>query len=447
MLATSGRTVFFSSLTVAAALASLLVFPQRFLYSMGLGGALVALFAALISLTVLPAVLTLLGTRVNAGAPKFLRRRAEADTRPDENGFWYRLSRFVMRRPLPVATLSALFLIVLGLPFFGIKFNTVDPGVLPESASARQAYDTVSTEFPPYRETPIWVDVEGGGPGAAAAMAARVERVPGVTEVTPPQPLRGEVTALQVISANPFIAEASQTTVEQIRAIPPPPGATTLVGGATADFVDLQDSLVRHLPIVLGIIIVSTLVILFLMTGSVVLPMKSLIMNFLNLSAVFGLLVLIFQDGRLEGFLDYTSPGAIEQTMPILLFAVAFGLSTDYAVFLLSRIKEARDNGASESECVAIGLERTGRIVTAAALLFAVAMGAFATSDIIFIKENGVGTALAVLIDASIVRALLVPSLMELLGKWNWWAPAPLRRLHERIGVSETGAPPDPAKA
>ena len=190
----------------------------------------------------------------------------------------------------------------------------------------------------------------------------------------------------------------------------------------------------------------ATLVILFLMTGSVVLPIKSLIMNFLNLSAVFGLLVLIFQDGRLEGFLDYSSPGAIEQTMPILLFAVAFGLSTDYAVFLLSRIKEARDNGASDSECVAIGLERTGRIVTAAALLFAVAMFAFATSQIIFIKENGVGTALAVLIDASIVRALLVPSLMELLGKWNWWAPAPLRRLHERWGISEGDAPePGPA--
>ena len=183
--------------------------------------------------------------------------------------------------------------------------------------------------------------------------------------------------------------------------------------------------------------VVATLVILFLMTGSVVLPVKSLIMNFLNLSAVFGLLVLIFQDGRLEGLLAYNSPGALEQTMPILLFAIAFGLSTDYAVFLLSRIKEARDNGASETECVAIGLERTGRIVTAAALLFAVAMFAFATSQIIFIKENGVGTALAVLLDASIVRALLVPSLMALLGKWNWWAPAPLRRLHDRFGLGE----------
>ena len=438
VLATSGRTVFFSSLTVAAALASLLVFPQRFLYSMGLGGALVALFAALISLTVLPAVLTLLGTRVNAGAPKFLHRRAEADARPDEQGFWYRLSRFVMRRPAPIATLSALFLIVLGLPFLGIKFNTVDPGVLPESASARQAYDTISEEFPPYRETPIWVDVAGGGPGAAAQVAKRVADVPGVATVLPPQRLRGDVTAVQAVSSHPFNSEASQSTVEAIRQLRAPPGATVLVSGATADFVDLQSSLVSHLPIVLAIIVIATLVILFLMTGSVVLPIKSLLMNFLNLTAVFGLLVFIFQDGRLEGVLDYSSPGALEQTMPILLFAVAFGLSTDYAVFLLSRIKEARDGGASDSESVAIGLERTGRIVTAAALLFAVAMGAFATSQIIFIKENGVGTALAVLIDASIVRALLVPSLMELLGKWNWWAPAPLRRLHARIGISET---------
>jgi len=441
VLATSGRTVFFSSLTVAAALASLLVFPQRFLYSMGLGGSLVALFAALISLTVLPAVLTLLGPRVNALSPRFLQRRAETDARPDESGFWYRLSRFVMHRPVPVATLSAAFLIALGLPFLGIKFNTVDPTVLPTSASARQAYDEVSSEFPPYRESPIWIDVEGGTPRAIGHYAAAVRRVPGVAEVAPPQPLRGDVTAIQAISTHPFISNASQSTVDAIRALSPPPEATVLVGGATADFVDFQSSLDRHLPIALAIIVIATLTILFLMTGSVVLPIKSLLMNFLNLSAVFGLLVLIFQDGRLEGFLDYTSPGAIEQTMPILLFAVAFGLSTDYAVFLLSRIKEARDNGASDSECVAIGLERTGRIVTAAALLFAVAMFAFATSKIIFIKENGVGTALAVLIDASIVRALLVPSLMELLGKWNWWAPAPLRRLHERFGVSEASVP------
>jgi len=444
VLATAGRTVFFSSLTVAAALASLLVFPQRFLYSMGLGGALVALLAAAISLTVLPAVLTLLGTRVNSLSPRFLRRRAEADTRPDEQGFWYRLSRFVMRRPVPIATSCALFLIVLGIPFLGIRFDTVDARVLPHDAGARQAYDAVTGEFPPYREAPVWVSVEGGGRAQVDRVAAAVRRTPGIAAVYPPRPLRGGVTAIQAISAHPFTSEASQATVRQVREIAAPAGTTVLVGGATADFIDFQSSLTRHLPIAFAIIVLATLVILFLMTGSVVLPIKSLIMNVLNLSAVFGLLVLIFQDGRLEGLLDYTGTGGIEQTMPILLFAVAFGLSTDYAVFLLSRIKEARDNGASNTDSVAIGLERTGRIVTAAALMFAVAIGAFATSQIIFIKQNGVGTALAVLIDASIVRALLVPSLMKLLGKWNWWAPAPLRRLHDRFGISETG--PSPAR-
>jgi uncharacterized membrane protein YdfJ with MMPL/SSD domain len=441
VLATAGRTVFFSSLTVAAALASLLVFPQRFLYSMGLGGSLVVLLAAMISLTVLPAVLTLLGTRVNSLSPRFLRRRAEAETRPDEHGFWYRLSRFVMRRPAPIATLSALLLIVLGIPFFNIQFDTVDARVLPAEASARQTYNVVTAKFPPFREAPIWVSVKGGDRKEIAATAAQVRRTPGIAAVYPPRRLGGDVTAIQAISANPFNSDASKATVERVRDIAAPAGTTLLVGGATADFIDFQGSLARHLPIAFAIIVLATLVILFLMTGSVVLPIKSLIMNVLNLSAVFGLLVLIFQDGRFEGLLDYSSTGGIEQTMPILLFAVAFGLSTDYAVFLLSRIKEARDGGASDSECVAIGLERTGRIVTAAALLFAVAIGAFATSKIIFIKQNGVGTALAVLIDASIIRALLVPSLMELLGKWNWWAPAPLRRLHDRFGISETVLP------
>jgi uncharacterized membrane protein YdfJ with MMPL/SSD domain len=440
VMATAGRTVLFSSLTVAVALASLIVFPQRFLYSMGFGGSLVTLLAATVALTVLPAVLTLLGTRVNSLAPRFLSRRAEAEARPDERGFWYRLSRFVMRRPLPIATLSALFLIVLGLPFLGIRFTAADPQILPGEASARQVYDALRADFPPYRDTPIWVVVEGGGPRAATLARARASRIEGVAAALPPQRLRGGLSVVEAISGDIFRSEASQSAVEAIRRIEVP-GARILVGGATADFVDFQSSLARHLPVAVAIVVLATLVILFLMTGSVVLPVKSLLMNLLNLSAVFGLLVLIFQDGRLEGLLAYASQGALEQTMPILLFAIAFGLSTDYAVFLLSRIKEARDGGASETECVAVGLERTGRIVTAAALLFAIAIGAFATSKIIFVKQNGIGTALAVLIDASIIRALLVPSLMALLGKWNWWAPAPLRRLHDRLGISETSLP------
>ncbi|HEX3562310.1 MAG TPA: MMPL family transporter, partial [Solirubrobacterales bacterium] len=217
-------------------------------------------------------------------------------------------------------------------------------------------------------------------------------------------------------------------------------GSTVLVTGAAAHFVDFQHSLRANLPIALAIVIIATLIVLFLMTGSVVLPIKQLVMNVLNLIAVFGILVFIFQDGRLEGLLDYRSQGALEQTMPVLLFAIAFGLSTDYGVFLLSRIKEAHDSGESSSEAVAVGLERTGRIVTAAALLFAIAVGVFATSQIVFIKENFIGVALAVLIDASLIRALLVPSLMELLGDWNWWAPKPLRRLHQRFGLSDTSA-------
>jgi uncharacterized membrane protein YdfJ with MMPL/SSD domain len=440
-MATAGRTVFFSSLTVAAAVASLTIFPQRFLYSMGLGGSLVALLAATVALTALPAVLTLLGTRVNSLAPPFLHRRAERDARPAQEGFWYRLSQFVMRRPIPIATISAVVLLVAGIPFLGARYTSPDAQILPTSASARQVDDVMRAEFPPFRDTPIRVAVQGGGPRAAARVRTKLSRVPGVSGVNPPRRLAHGVALVEAFSSHPFIDAESRSTVQRIRDLPPPAGSKVQVTGATAGFLDFQSSLKGHLPIALAIVVGATLLVLFLMTGSVVLPVKSLIMSALNLSAVLGILVLIYQDGRLEGFLSYTSQGALEQTMPILLFAIAFGLSTDYAVFLLSRIKEARDNGASDSECVAIGLERTGRIVTAAALLFAIAVGVFVTSEIIFIKEWGLGVAFAVLIDASIIRALLVPSLMELLGKWNWWAPRPLRRLHDRIGLSHEGAP------
>jgi len=439
---TAGRTVLFSSLTVAAALASLIVFPQRFLYSMGIGGSLVALFAAGVALVILPAVLSILGPRVNALAPRFLQRRAERDATPAQHGFWYRLSRFVMRRPIPIATLSAAALIALGIPFLSLKFTSVDAQVLPESASARQVDDVMRSDFPPFRDSPIRLAIRGANPKAVDRFVGEVKRDPGIAAVEPPERLSGGVTAVDAISKSSFMTEQSKATVDRIRDLPDPHGGSVLVTGASAHFVDFQSSLEHYGPIAIAIVVVTTLVILFLMTGSVVLPIKSLLMNVLNLSAVFGILVLIFQDGNLEGLLGYTSQGALEQTMPILMFAVAFGLSTDYAVFLLSRIKEARDNGASDSESVALGLERTGRIVTAAALLFSIAIGAFATSQIIFLKENGIGTALAVLIDATIIRALLVPSLMELLGKWNWWAPRPLRRLHDRIGVSESGHGP-----
>jgi uncharacterized membrane protein YdfJ with MMPL/SSD domain len=434
---TAGRTVLFSSLTVAAALASLMVFPQRFLYSMGLGGTLVALLAATIALTVLPAVLALLGQRVNAWAPSFLQRRAERDATATESGFWYRLSRFVMRRPIGVATVTAAILIVLGIPFYSLKFTSVDAQVLPESASARQVDNVMRAQFPPFRDTPNLLLVENATPQSLSAIQREVSQVNGIGQVQPPQQLGNGDAVIQAYAKQSYIDDTSRDAVKELRDLPVPEGSQLLVGGAAAGFVDLQSSLISHGPIALAIVIVATLIVLFLMTGSVVLPVKQLVMNALNLSAVFGILVFIFQDGRLEGLLDYRGQGALEQTMPILLFAVVFGLSTDYGVFLLSRIKEAHDSGINSSEAVAVGLERTGRIVTAAAVLFAIAIGAFATSQIIFIKENGIGTALAVLIDASLIRALLVPSLMELLGDWNWWAPRPLRRLHARFGLSE----------
>jgi uncharacterized membrane protein YdfJ with MMPL/SSD domain len=236
-----------------------------------------------------------------------------------------------------------------------------------------------------------------------------------------------------VLSSAPPLADGSQELVRNLRAL----DGDVLVTGTTARYLDLQGSLGDHLPLALAIVAALTIAVLFVMTGSLILPLKQIVLNGLGLSAMFGILVLIFQDGRLEGLLGYASQGGLEATQLLLLFATVFGLSTDYGVFLLARIKEARDGGYSDSEAIAVGLERTGRIVTAAALLFAVAFGAFVTSDIVVLKVLGLGTAAAVLIDATIVRALLVPSLMRLLGRWNWWAPAPLRRLHERLGVSE----------
>jgi uncharacterized membrane protein YdfJ with MMPL/SSD domain len=436
-LATAGRTVLFSSLTVAAAMGSLLIFPQRFLYSMGIGGMMVAVLAGGVALLVLPAVLALLGRRVNSLAPRRLQRVAEADARPAQSGAWYRLSRAVMRRPGTVAAVSAAVLIAMGIPFLGLKLTAVDASVLPEASSARQVDDALKRDFDVRRTTPITL-VAVAEPGAGLGRYLdRVRNVAGVLEVGPPR-REGGLTLVDAVPRRGALSEESQAALREVRGLDPP--FEVLSRGQTAALVDLKESLANHLPAALAVLMGTTVVVLFLMTGSVVLPIKALLMNLLTMSAAFGLLVLIFQDGRLEGLLDYTSQGALEATQPIFLFAVAFGLSTDYGVFLLARIKEARDSGLPNEEAVPVGLERTGRIVTAAALLFSVAVGAFATSEIIFIKELGIGTALAVLIDATIIRALLVPSLMKLLGEWNWWAPRPLARLHARIGLRE-GAP------
>lgn len=430
---TAGRTVVFSSVTVAVAMAALIVFPQRFLYSMGVGGALVALFAGLIAITVLPAVLALLGPRVNALAPRRLQRAAEHAARPATEGFWYRLSRFVMRRPLGIATVAAALMIVAGLPFLRSDFVFADAGILPTEQSARQVHEALEARFDPARTTPIVIEVRDADQAEARRLVAAVGEIEGVSGVSPPVPVDGGPIRIDAFSSGAAYSETSQDVVRGIRALN---GSVELrVGGSTAEFMDQRQSLGHHLPIALAIIALTTFAVLFLMTGSVVLPIKAVIMNMLTVSVAFGALVLIFQDGRLEGLLDYRSLGALDNSNAIFIFALIFGLSTDYGVFLLTRIKEARDAGAGDSEAVAIGLERTGRIVTAAALLLCVALGAFATSSIIFIKQFALGAVIGVMVDATIVRALLVPSLMQMLGRWNWWAPKPLARLHDRFGL------------
>jgi len=414
-LATAGRTVAFSSVTVAAAIAVLAIFPLGYLRSMGIAGGAVAPLAGLIALTVLPALFVLLGARVNALSPARWRRAAER-TASGERGGWYRLAQALMRRPIPVAIGATALLLMLALPFLGARFTGIDASVLPPKLSARVVDTAIRRDFPATAVSPVFAVVRGTDSDArryAAAVRAPV--------VQAPRRLRPQVWLVTASSGKPFLDSASQRLVRDMRSLP----SNVLVGGSTAQYLDQKGSLGSRVPIAAALLAAVTYVLLWLATRSLVLPAKALVMNVLTLSATMGVLVFVFQDGRLEGLLDYRSQGALELTQPVVLFAIAFGLVTDYGVFLLTRIKEAWDTGAPNREAVAIGLERTGRIITAAALLFCVAIGAFATSQIVVVKEIGVGVALAVLIDASIVRVLLVPALMAILGRWNWWPSQP----------------------
>jgi RND superfamily putative drug exporter len=441
----AGRTISYSAVTVALALASLCVIPTPFMFSMGLGGAITALVAVTVALIALPALLAVLGPRINSLAPARWQRAAERTASVQEDGPWYRLSQTVMKRPVPIATVCVVVLIVLGIPFTGIKFIGVDASGVPKGLSARTVDDALLSEYPTDASSQITVLVKAppSAGGQVAALTTQVRALPGALPAGgPATSLPGGYWTFAVLPAQRPLAATTIALVKDIRAHPGPAlqgGAAPNIqaSGNTAQYLDQRATISSLLPVVAIILCLLTFIVLFLMTGSVVLPLKSLLMTFLSLSAAFGVLVLIFQDGHLEGLLGFQSLHAIDISQPILIFAVAFGLSSDYTVFLLTRIKEARDAGHPNKESVAIGLERTGRIVTQAAVLFCVAIGAFATSSIVFIKEVGVGIAVAVLIDATIIRALLVPSLMALLGEWNWWAPAPLRRLHERIGLSE----------
>jgi RND superfamily putative drug exporter len=409
-------------------MASLCVFPQRFLISMGIGGAIVALVAAASALLILPSLFVLLGARIGRERP-----------RPEGGGRWYRLAHAVMRRPGPIALATTAALLVIALPTLRTHWTGVDASVLPTSKSARVVSDTLARDFPARDLNTITIAATAP-PSAGAqlsAYTAQLRTLPGVAEAQPPAYLGRGVWKLALGASGDPISATAQRAVQEVRGTTAP--VPVAVGGQAADFYDQRAAIADTLPLALVVLAGVTLLILWVMTGSVVLPVKALLMNSLTVAAATGLLVFIFQDGRLTGPLAYTSQGGIEQTDFLVLAAIVFALATDYGVFLLTRIKEARDGGLSDREAIATGIERTGRLVTAAAILLAVAIGAFATSKVVFLKEIGVGAAAGVLIDAFVVRALLVPSLMALLGRRNWWSPPFLRRLHSRISVDETG--------
>ena len=426
-LRTAGRTVLFSGLTVSAAMASLTVFPQRFLYSMGIGGIIVGLVATFLALTLLPAMLAMIGDKIDWGQ---LRRRPEP---VDGSGGWARLARWVMKRPATVAIAASAALLLAAAPFLAVNFLPASSQDLPTSAAVRKVDATIARDFPgsAVRPTTVILRAPKSSEQEIATYAVSLGALPRVARVSPPVFLGAGIWRVDVTGKAPAQTEADRQLVRDVRDVPAP--AASEVAGFSAEFLDQQKSLGSHLPIAIVVLGLLTMFLIFLATGSVVLPVKTLIINLLTVGAALGIAKLVFQDGFLSGLLGFNSNDGMEATQPILLSAVAVALSTDYAVFLLTRIKEARDQGAGEREAIALGLERTARVVTAAAILFSIAIGAFATSEVVFIKLIGVGTAAAVLIDAFIVRPFLVPSLMALLGKWNWWAPAPLARIAGRL--------------
>jgi uncharacterized membrane protein YdfJ with MMPL/SSD domain len=439
-VATAGRTVLFSGLTVAAALASLLIFPQGFLRSMSLGGIAAVLVAMIAALTMLPATLAILGRRIEGGQMPWRRRSARA---PGESGAWARLARSVMRRPIAYAVSVTVMLLALGAPFLGASWGSVDERVLPEDAPSRVASEKQADLFGGEQSTASAV-VTGADPAELQQYVdglGRVEGVDGVRVIAQSTEDGEPVSLVQASWSGNGQTEESQQIVQDLRAVDPGADAEALVGGSSAATVDLIDSVGSRLPWMGLLVVAVMLVLLFLAFGSLVLPIKAVVMNAISIVASFGVVTWIFADGHLSGLLGFTSTGYLDATQPILMLAILFGLSMDYEVFLLSRVREQWDATGGNTEAVATGVQRTGGIITSAALLLAVVIGAFATSGIVFIKMIGVGMLVALLVDATIVRALLVPATMKLLGRANWWAPGPMRRWWERHGVRETEAP------
>ncbi|MFI6876046.1 MMPL family transporter [Streptomyces sp. NPDC050400] len=427
-MASAGRTVFFSALTVAAALAAITVFPQPYLRSMGLAGVITVIAAALFALLGLPALLAVLGTRVNALAPRRWQRNDATQAQAGRR--WHRIAHGVMRRPVLVALGATGILLLVAAPVTGLKFTGADASMLPASTSAGHVSRELERDFskPPAAPMQIVLDTPSAD-GRITAYARQVAAVEGVEAVADPVRLDDRHWQIDAVFGGAPLGTEAKDAAQRVQDLDAPVPARYT--GTTADFLAQKASIGAHVPLAAGTLAVITLLLLFAFTGSVLLPLKALVMNTLSTGAALGFLVWVFQDGNL----GFAAQNGIEATSPVLVLALAFGLSTDYNVFLLGRIKEARQAGLDDRSAVAEGLARTGPVVTSAAALFCLALGALALSRLVLLQELGLGTAFAVLIDATVVRALLVPSLMALLGGANWWAPGPLRRLHTRLGL------------
>ncbi|MBO0854302.1 MAG: MMPL family transporter [Nocardia sp.] len=465
---TAGRTVLFSALTVALALAVLTVFDMYFLKSFAYAGVAVVATAAVASIVILPAVLVLLGDRINAwdlrAALRALARRPAPRPRPDTETLWYRVVTWVMHRALPVSIVITAVLLAVGSPFLGVKFGYPDDRVLPAGSISRDVGDVLRADFPAVNSgvaTTIVLPGHTGDVDAVAAYARSLSKVPGVSAVlsgsgvfvsggkmgSPPAGMSNSSGQfLSVASSLDPFSQPGQDQLTALRAVRAP--APTLFGGAAAMNADSLGALGSRLPLALGLIALATFAVLFGFTGSLVLPLKALVINSLSLTAMFGAMVWVFQVGHFSGLLGFDATGFLTPTMPILMFCLAFGMSMDYEVFLLSRIREewlASGRTAADNEhAVGLGVARTGRIITAAALLMAIVMGAMISSKVSFMQMFGLGSTITVLADATIIRMLLVPAVMKLMGRANWWAPGPLARWHERFGLTEH-APEPPA--
>ena len=468
-MATAGRTVLFSAMTVALSMVAMVLFPMYFLKSFAYAGIAVVALAAFAAIVVAPAAIALLGDRLDSyDVRRFARRvlrRPEPVHKPVEQNFWYVMTKRVMRRPVPVGLAVVTLLLVLGAPFLSIKWGFPDDRVLPESASARQVGDALRTDFAIDSATNVTVvlpDVTRLTPADIDHYAGELSQVTDVAAVSapggtfvdgrrvgPPSAATGMAQGsayLTVGSDAALFSDASEAQLDALHAVAAP--APVQLTGLASVNRDSSQAIIDRLPLVLGLIAAITFVLLFLLTGSVILPLKALVLNVLSLSAAFGALVWIFQEGHL-GALGTTPTGTLVANLPVLLFCIAFGLSMDYEVFIISRIREywLKSGGtrADNDESVALGLARTGRVVTAAALLMSISFAALIAAQVAFMRMFGLGLTLAILVDATLVRMLLVPAFMRVLGRWNWWAPAPLVRLHQRIGISESDDFPEPS--